>query len=148
MAELAAIRRSNETSLPDVASAWTERLCRRLKIDLTIRPRGRPRKRTQGEIIGLTPLSAPWLMNQYAPNALPLAYRHHAREVLQEIKQFRYSFRPTLSRSAGRGGKKGMPPYLNGRGFTSSASRSAATVSRCSRSKFARSWRWARRMLR
>jgi len=46
-AELAAIRRSNETGLPCGAPAWTERLCRRLKIDLTIRPRGRPRKSTQ-----------------------------------------------------------------------------------------------------
>jgi putative transposase len=46
--ELAAIRRSNETGLPYGAAAWTERLCRRLKIALTIRPRGRPRKSTQG----------------------------------------------------------------------------------------------------
>jgi len=43
-AELAAIRRSSETGLPYGESAWVDRLCRRLKLDLTIRPRGRPRK--------------------------------------------------------------------------------------------------------
>jgi putative transposase len=42
--ELAAIRRSNETGLPYGERTWVGRLCRRLKLDLTIRPRGRPRK--------------------------------------------------------------------------------------------------------
>jgi putative transposase len=42
--ELAAIRRSSETGLPYGAAEWVDRLCRRLKLDLTIRPRGRPRK--------------------------------------------------------------------------------------------------------
>jgi putative transposase len=43
-AELAAIRRSNETGLPFGESRWVDGLCRRLHLDLTIRPRGRPRK--------------------------------------------------------------------------------------------------------
>ena len=43
-AELAAIRRSSETGLPYGECAWVDRLCRQLKLDLTIRPRGRPRK--------------------------------------------------------------------------------------------------------
>ena len=43
-AELAAIRRSSETGLPYGQRAWVDRLCRQLKLDLTIRPRGRPRK--------------------------------------------------------------------------------------------------------
>ena len=43
-AELAAIRRSGETGLPYGEKTWVDRLCRRLKLDLTIRPRGRPRK--------------------------------------------------------------------------------------------------------
>ncbi len=43
-AELAAIRRSNETGLPYGGQRWVDRLCRQLKLDLTIRPRGRPRK--------------------------------------------------------------------------------------------------------
>jgi putative transposase len=42
--ELAAIRRSSETGLPYGESAWVDRLCRRLKLDLTIRPRGQPSK--------------------------------------------------------------------------------------------------------
>ena len=42
--ELATIRRSGETGLPYGASAWVDRLSRRLKLDLAIRPRGRPRK--------------------------------------------------------------------------------------------------------
>jgi len=45
--ELAAIRRSNETGLPYGGKAWVDRLCRKLKLDLTIRPRGRPRKGEQ-----------------------------------------------------------------------------------------------------
>ena len=43
-AQLAAIRRSNETGLPYGRQRWVDRLCRQLKLDLTIRPRGRPRK--------------------------------------------------------------------------------------------------------
>jgi putative transposase len=43
-AELTAIRRSSETGLPYGERSWVDRLCRRLKLDLTIRPRGRPRK--------------------------------------------------------------------------------------------------------
>jgi putative transposase len=42
--ELAAIRRSDETGLPYGQRSWVDKLCRRLKLDLTIRPRGRPRK--------------------------------------------------------------------------------------------------------
>jgi putative transposase len=41
--ELAAIRRSSETGLPYGEKPWIDRLRRRLKLDLTIRPRGRPR---------------------------------------------------------------------------------------------------------
>ena len=48
-AELSAIRRSNETGLPFGARPWVERLCRRLKLDLTIRPRGRPRRNEADE---------------------------------------------------------------------------------------------------
>ncbi len=43
-AELAAIRRSNQTGLPFGDSRWVARLSKRLHMDLTIRPRGRPRK--------------------------------------------------------------------------------------------------------
>ena len=43
-AELAAIRRSSKTGLPYGARAWVDRLCGQLKLDLTIRPPGRPRK--------------------------------------------------------------------------------------------------------
>ena len=42
--ELAAIRRSNESGLPFGEPRWVDRLCGKLKLDLTIRPRGRPRK--------------------------------------------------------------------------------------------------------
>jgi putative transposase len=42
--ELAAIRRSSETGLPYGESSWVDRLSKRLKLDLVIRPRGRPRK--------------------------------------------------------------------------------------------------------
>jgi putative transposase len=41
--ELSAIRRSSETGLPYGEHSWINRLARRLKLDLTIRPRGRPR---------------------------------------------------------------------------------------------------------
>ena len=47
--ELAAIRRSSETGLPYGERSWVDRLCRRLKLDLTIRPRGRPRKSIRNE---------------------------------------------------------------------------------------------------
>jgi putative transposase len=47
--ELAAIRRSSETGLPYGERSWVERLSRRLKLDLTIRPRGRPRKSIHNE---------------------------------------------------------------------------------------------------
>ncbi|MFZ5833483.1 MAG: transposase [Planctomycetota bacterium] len=43
-AELAAIRRSSETGLPLGDHGWVEHLGKRLRLDLTIRPRGRPRK--------------------------------------------------------------------------------------------------------
>lgn len=42
--ELAAIRRSGATGLPYGEVGWVDRLAARLKLDLTIRPRGRPRK--------------------------------------------------------------------------------------------------------
>jgi len=45
--ELAAIRRSNATGLPYGAAGWVKRLAKRLNLDLTIRPRGRPRKEIQ-----------------------------------------------------------------------------------------------------
>ena len=41
--ELAAIRRSVERSLPFGDPAWVARLSEKLDLDLTIRPRGRPR---------------------------------------------------------------------------------------------------------
>jgi putative transposase len=43
-ARLAAIRRSSETGLPLGDEVWVQRLAKRLGLDLTIRPRGRPRK--------------------------------------------------------------------------------------------------------
>lgn len=43
-AELASIRRSSETGLPYGESSWVKRLAKRLNLDLTIRPRGRPKK--------------------------------------------------------------------------------------------------------
>ena len=49
-AELAAIRRSSATGLPYGEGGWVDRLARRLKLDLTIRPRGRPRKREENAI--------------------------------------------------------------------------------------------------
>jgi putative transposase len=42
--ELAAIRRSSETGLPYGGRLWIDRLSRWLDLNLTIRPRGRPRK--------------------------------------------------------------------------------------------------------
>ena len=44
--ELSAIRRASATGLPYGAAAWINRLSRRLNLNLTIRPRGRPRKST------------------------------------------------------------------------------------------------------
>jgi putative transposase len=44
--ELAAIRRSVERSLPFGCEAWVEKLSKNLELDLTIRPRGRPKKST------------------------------------------------------------------------------------------------------
>jgi putative transposase len=41
---LEAIRRSSATGLPYGDTAWVKRLAKRLDLDLTIRPRGRPRK--------------------------------------------------------------------------------------------------------
>jgi len=41
---LKAIRRASATGLPYGNPAWVERLAKRLDLDLTIRPRGRPRK--------------------------------------------------------------------------------------------------------
>ena len=43
-AELAGIRRSSATGLPYREAGWVNRLAGRLNLDLTIRPRGRPRK--------------------------------------------------------------------------------------------------------
>jgi putative transposase len=43
-AELAAIRRSSATGLPYGEAGWVERLAGQLKLDLTMRSRGRPRK--------------------------------------------------------------------------------------------------------
>jgi len=42
-ATLASIRRSNATGLPYGDPTWVERLAKELNLDLTIRPRGRPR---------------------------------------------------------------------------------------------------------
>ena len=43
-AALDAIRRSSATGLPYGDATWVKRLAKRLELDLTIRPRGRPRK--------------------------------------------------------------------------------------------------------
>jgi putative transposase len=45
---LSSIRRSNSTGLPYGDPAWVERLAKKLNLDLTIRPRGRPRKESDG----------------------------------------------------------------------------------------------------
>src|SRR5207249_7233613 len=42
--ELTALRRSTQTGLPFGDRRWVDRLARRLDLDLTIRPRGRPCK--------------------------------------------------------------------------------------------------------
>jgi putative transposase len=46
--ELAAIRRSVQTGLPFGQPEWLEQLGTRLALDLTVRPRGRPRKSSAG----------------------------------------------------------------------------------------------------
>ena len=43
-AALTAIRRSMATGLPYGDPGWVERLAKKLDLDLTIRPRGRPKK--------------------------------------------------------------------------------------------------------
>jgi len=43
-AELNSIRRSSETGLPYGEASWVQRLAKRLSLDLTIRPRGRPKR--------------------------------------------------------------------------------------------------------
>ena len=43
-AHLAAIRKSAATGLPYGSESWVKRLAKQLDLDLTIRPRGRPRK--------------------------------------------------------------------------------------------------------
>jgi REP-associated tyrosine transposase len=42
--DLAAIRRSSATGMPYGGEAWVQKLGKKLNLDLTIRPRGRPRK--------------------------------------------------------------------------------------------------------
>jgi len=44
--ELAAVRRSVERSLPFGSEAWVAKLSKNLDLDLTIRPRGRPKQLT------------------------------------------------------------------------------------------------------
>ncbi len=46
--ELQEIRRSIETGLPYGTASWIKALSRKVKLDLTIRPRGRPRKASSG----------------------------------------------------------------------------------------------------
>jgi putative transposase len=41
---LAAIRRASATGLPYGDENWVQQLAKKLNLDLTIRPRGRPRK--------------------------------------------------------------------------------------------------------
>ena len=58
--ESASVRRSAETGLPFGEPSWVKQLAKRLNLDLTIRPRGRPRKdRSEGNVqnIVLTPFS-------------------------------------------------------------------------------------------
>ncbi len=50
--ELSAIRRSTETGLPLGERAWVTRLAKKLDLDLTIRPRGRPKKQATGRPTG------------------------------------------------------------------------------------------------
>jgi putative transposase len=46
---LVRIRRSTESGLPYGDAAWVRRLANKLDLDLTIRPRGRPRRQSGGE---------------------------------------------------------------------------------------------------
>ena len=46
--QLLGIRQSNATGLPYGSEAWVQKLAKKLKFDLTIRPRGRPRKKKRG----------------------------------------------------------------------------------------------------
>ena len=46
---LAAIRRLQRHGLPYGDENWVRRLAKKLDLDLTIRPRGRPRKASPGE---------------------------------------------------------------------------------------------------
>lgn len=46
---LAQVRRSSDRGLPYGDETWVQRLAKRLDLDLTIRPRGRPRKTATGE---------------------------------------------------------------------------------------------------
>lgn len=46
---IAAIRKSSATGLPYGTAAWVRQLANKLDLDLTIRPRGRPRKPTNRE---------------------------------------------------------------------------------------------------
>lgn len=46
---LAQIRRSNRTGLPYGNDRWVKRLAQKLDLDLTVRPRGRPRKEGNSE---------------------------------------------------------------------------------------------------
>ncbi len=46
-AEVTSIRRSNQTGLPYGDPQWVTRLAKKLNLDLTIRPRGRPPKRAK-----------------------------------------------------------------------------------------------------
>ena len=59
-AELAGIRRSSATGLPYGEAGWVNRLAGRLKLDLTIRPRGRPRKDKECRKIVLTLFRPPF----------------------------------------------------------------------------------------
>lgn len=45
---LAAVRLSNRTGLPYGEDRWVKRLAEKLQLDLTIRPRGRPKKAIDG----------------------------------------------------------------------------------------------------
>lgn len=53
-AELASIRRSNETGLPLGDPRWVSRLAKKLQLDLAIRPRGRPKKQVVKPVNGKT----------------------------------------------------------------------------------------------
>ncbi len=48
-AEVTSIRRSSQTGLPHDDPQWVTRLAKKLHLDLTVRPRGHPPKRTKQE---------------------------------------------------------------------------------------------------